>query len=177
MANADMEKICLNTPIFLTPTATPTIAPSNTAYLQINKVTITNNIAEAFRGAYTVIDMECYIKKKTGYSQEQMDSVDWDSLGSALNRQTLNNQIKLVKFMRNWINTGQQKKNFDELTSNSCPVFEKEKEIWTNIFQCTHSDSAAVNFRAISQLQNDLFKNKNAPIISQILVYKLSQWI
>eukprot|EP00957_Ditylum_brightwellii_P022040 1662912-Ditylum_brightwellii.AAC.1 len=106
MADADAKHFCLNTPISLIPTATPTIVPFNTANLQINNITITNNTAEAIRSACTVTDMEHYVKKKIGYNRERMKSVDWDSLGSALHRQTLNNQIRLVKFINNWLNTG-----------------------------------------------------------------------
>eukprot|EP00957_Ditylum_brightwellii_P033948 2571799-Ditylum_brightwellii.AAC.1 len=106
MADADNKSFCLNTLISLTPTATPTIVSSNTTYLQINNVTVTNTIAEAIRSACTVTYMERYVKKKTGYNREQMALIDWNSLDTVLHRQTLDNTIRLIKFMNNWLNTG-----------------------------------------------------------------------
>eukprot|EP00957_Ditylum_brightwellii_P201787 15327239-Ditylum_brightwellii.AAC.2 len=128
MADADAKKNHLNAPTSLTPIAAPIIVPSNTAYLQINKVAVTNNIPETIRSASVVTGMEHYVKKKTRYNKEQMDSADWDSLGSTPQRQMLNNQIRLVKFMNNWLNTGQQKQKLDEFTFDCCPVCGNEEE-------------------------------------------------
>eukprot|EP00957_Ditylum_brightwellii_P111058 8469311-Ditylum_brightwellii.AAC.1 len=46
-----------------------------------------------------------------------MNKIDWDNLGTMLERQQLFNKVRLVKFMRNWLNTGHQKKQIDKMLS------------------------------------------------------------
>eukprot|EP00957_Ditylum_brightwellii_P080977 6159618-Ditylum_brightwellii.AAC.1 len=73
-----------------------------------------------------------------------MDDVAWDSLEKALDQQHLFNQIRSVKFMHNWLNTGSQKKHFCEDTVDCCPACDGEVETWEHLFQCNHEDLRAV---------------------------------
>eukprot|EP00957_Ditylum_brightwellii_P111672 8517755-Ditylum_brightwellii.AAC.1 len=56
---------------------------------------------------------------KTGLSIDDMNKIDWDKLGITLEQQQLFNKVGLVKFMRNWLNTGHQKKQIDKNVANA----------------------------------------------------------
>eukprot|EP00957_Ditylum_brightwellii_P000428 33068-Ditylum_brightwellii.AAC.1 len=76
--------------------------------------------------------MSRYIQQQTGLISAQMEEVDWDSLGAALESQKLHKQIRLIKFMHNWLNTGKQTQKFYEDAIADCPICCTEKETWTH---------------------------------------------
>eukprot|EP00957_Ditylum_brightwellii_P060114 4565044-Ditylum_brightwellii.AAC.1 len=59
-----------------------------------------------------------------------MDEIDWDNLGKALAAQKLHTQIRIIKFIHNWLSTGTQKQKFYEDVVMSCPVCCLETETW-----------------------------------------------
>eukprot|EP00957_Ditylum_brightwellii_P155071 11804033-Ditylum_brightwellii.AAC.1 len=105
-----------------------------------------------------------------------MDDIDWVRLGIAPEHQTLHTQIWLIKFMHNWLNTGSQKQKFHEDTVADCPVCCAEDEMWMHMFQCPHNDAILLRSLALTKFKSSLIKIQTAPIIQQVLYYKVSQW-
>eukprot|EP00957_Ditylum_brightwellii_P200130 15256622-Ditylum_brightwellii.AAC.1 len=73
-----------------------------------------------------------------------MNVIDWNNLGCALEHQHLHNKVGLVKCMHNWLNTGYQKKKFDENADDDCPVCQTTEETWAYLFQCQHEYALAI---------------------------------
>eukprot|EP00957_Ditylum_brightwellii_P176507 13442382-Ditylum_brightwellii.AAC.1 len=77
--------------------------------------------------------------------------IDWDNLGQSLESQKLHIQIRLVKFMNVWLNTGTQKRKFYEEAVISCPTCCADTETWQNLFQRQHADTVAVRTLALTK--------------------------
>eukprot|EP00957_Ditylum_brightwellii_P203016 15332874-Ditylum_brightwellii.AAC.1 len=80
-----------------------------------------------------------------------MEEIDWESLGAALESQKLHTQIRLIKFMHNWLNTGMQKQKFYKDAVADCPICCAENETWTHMFQCPHDDAISLQSLALTK--------------------------
>eukprot|EP00957_Ditylum_brightwellii_P094846 7223164-Ditylum_brightwellii.AAC.1 len=58
----------------------------------------------------------------------------------------------------------------------SCPVCCTHKETWQHLFHCTHDNSFAVRTLTLTKFKSALIKMNTAPIIQQVLCYKVAQW-
>jgi hypothetical protein len=112
IADADVTAFRINTPPSLTPTATPIQFTSTRASIAINTTVSTSNLQQWIRDNYLCSDISRYIQRKTGLTTAQMEEIEWDCLGNALECQKLHTQVRLIKFMHNWLNTGTQKQRF-----------------------------------------------------------------
>eukprot|EP00957_Ditylum_brightwellii_P210249 15364735-Ditylum_brightwellii.AAC.1 len=111
-----------------------------------------------------------------GLSILEMTLIDWDNLRAALERQRLRTKVRLVKFMHNWLNMGHQKQKCNEDVVGDCPICHATKETWTHLFQCSNDDSIAIHALAIRKFWSKLIKLNTAPIMKQVLCYKIGQW-
>eukprot|EP00957_Ditylum_brightwellii_P143409 10925293-Ditylum_brightwellii.AAC.1 len=91
-ADADVTKFCMNTPPYLTPTASPLQFRLTKASITINNTVITPNLQQWIHNNYLCSDISRYIKRKTGLATAQMDEIEWNRLGNALEHQKLHTQ-------------------------------------------------------------------------------------
>eukprot|EP00957_Ditylum_brightwellii_P138055 10525136-Ditylum_brightwellii.AAC.1 len=96
-----------------------------------------------------------------------MNKIDWDNLGIMLERQQLFNNVQLVKFMHNWLNTGYQKKQMDKHAVNTCPICLDAEETWRHLLQCQHKDSIAIRTLTLTFFKLDLLQLETAPILRE----------
>eukprot|EP00957_Ditylum_brightwellii_P027544 2082226-Ditylum_brightwellii.AAC.1 len=91
-ADADVTEFCMNTPPCLMPTASPLRFQSTKASITINNTVITSNLQQWIRNNYLCSDISGYIQRKTGLTTAQMDKIEWNRLGNALEHQKLHTQ-------------------------------------------------------------------------------------
>eukprot|EP00957_Ditylum_brightwellii_P075682 5751734-Ditylum_brightwellii.AAC.1 len=58
-----------------------------------------------------------------------------------------------------------------------CLVCSSKHETWMYLYRCNDADSVTIRTLAITKFQATLLKCKTAPIICDVLTYKLSQWM
>eukprot|EP00957_Ditylum_brightwellii_P075722 5754805-Ditylum_brightwellii.AAC.1 len=78
--------------------------------------------------------------------------------------------------MHNWLNMGHQKKQIDKNAVNACPICLDVEETWQHIFQCQHKDSIAIKTLALTLFKSELLQIETAPILQEVLYYKVAQW-
>eukprot|EP00957_Ditylum_brightwellii_P173128 13180186-Ditylum_brightwellii.AAC.1 len=78
--------------------------------------------------------------------------------------------------MHNWLNMGHQKKVIDKNDVNACPICLEMEETWQHFFQCQHEDSIAIRTLALTLFKSELLHLKTAPILREVLYYKVAQW-
>ena len=105
-----------------------------------------------------------------------MDQIDWDTHGKALQRQPTMLRIRLIKFLHNWLNTGEQKVRINSNAVGDCPICGKEEESWMHLLKCEHIKAVTTRTAAVTKLKGDLRRLKTAPIITTVLIYKINQW-
>eukprot|EP00957_Ditylum_brightwellii_P160602 12226262-Ditylum_brightwellii.AAC.1 len=89
IANLDANSFCINTPFGIKPFSMPTMFPSLKAFLKINGCTVTGKMKQFFHSSYTGSDVFEHTRTKTGLSIDNMNKIDWDNLGTMLERQQL----------------------------------------------------------------------------------------
>eukprot|EP00957_Ditylum_brightwellii_P127974 9759606-Ditylum_brightwellii.AAC.1 len=156
MADSVANYFCFNTPPDLKPFSMPTMFPSLKAFLKINGCTVTGKMKQFLRDSYTGSDIFEHTWTKTGLIIANMNKIDWDNLGTALERQQLFNKVRLVKFMHNWLNMGYQKKQIDKNATNACPICLDTEETWQHLFQCQHKDSIAIRTLPLTIFKSEL---------------------
>ena len=120
--------------------------------------------------------MQIYIKKRTGFSMQDMKWIKWNNLGAAYDHQELYTKVHLSTLMHNWLNIGHQKQKFYDNAVSVCPICNATKETWEHIFQCEHDDAITLCTVSHTQFKSDLIKLNIAPIIRAILCYKVAKW-
>eukprot|EP00957_Ditylum_brightwellii_P125102 9536703-Ditylum_brightwellii.AAC.1 len=95
MADADVNSFQTNSPPSLAPSTTPMIFPSLTAYLTVNRLTVTSEMQQLLRDKYTGTDIFEHVRTKTQLSIEDMNKLDWDNLGPVYERQQLFTKVRL----------------------------------------------------------------------------------
>eukprot|EP00957_Ditylum_brightwellii_P130108 9924232-Ditylum_brightwellii.AAC.1 len=83
----------MNPPPHLTPTTSPLQFRSTKATITINNTVITLNLQQWIRDNYLYSDISQYIQRKTGLTTAQMDKIEWNRLGNALEHQKMHTQI------------------------------------------------------------------------------------
>eukprot|EP00957_Ditylum_brightwellii_P178599 13604513-Ditylum_brightwellii.AAC.1 len=105
-----------------------------------------------------------------------MNKIDWDNLGTMLEHHQLFTKVRLVKLINNWLNMGHQKKQFDKNTVDTCPIYLDTEETLWHFFQCQHKDSITIRTLTLTLFKLDLLQLKTAPILHEVLYYKVDQW-
>eukprot|EP00957_Ditylum_brightwellii_P132293 10087575-Ditylum_brightwellii.AAC.1 len=141
--------------------------PSLKAFLKLNGCTVTGKMQQLLHDNYTGSDIFEHIQTKTCLSIDSMNKIDLENLGTALEHQQLFTKVRLVMFMNNWLNTGHQKKQFDDNAVDACPICLDTEETWWHLFQCQNEDSIAIRTLALTIFKSELLRLENAPILHE----------
>eukprot|EP00957_Ditylum_brightwellii_P120744 9210256-Ditylum_brightwellii.AAC.1 len=87
LADADVNTFQNTTPEHLEPSTTLTLFSLSAAFITVNGCVITSKLNQRFCDNYTNSDVINCIHKKTGLTIPDMNLIDWDNLGAALERQ------------------------------------------------------------------------------------------
>eukprot|EP00957_Ditylum_brightwellii_P002631 202265-Ditylum_brightwellii.AAC.1 len=83
-------------------------------------------------------DIEGYVKRKTSWTWQQINLVQWLTVNAAFTDLTLLNKISVLKFQHNWLQTGKCTKEFRPGKSSTCHVCTAAAEDWEHLFHCSH---------------------------------------
>eukprot|EP00957_Ditylum_brightwellii_P078369 5959283-Ditylum_brightwellii.AAC.1 len=122
MAGADITTFRRHTPQHPKPRNTPILSLSVPAHISINDTYVTSQLQHWIRDNCDSSDTFSRIQQQTGLTYSLMKAIDWANLGSALKCQKIHSKICLIKFMHNWLNTGNQKQKFYKDAVSDCPV-------------------------------------------------------
>ena len=79
-----------------------------------------------------------FIIKKTGWSEDQVNSIEWDSYAKALKSLSASGQVNWIKLAHDWQNTGHQKNLFNEIpTKGECLFHCGREESAMHFCECT----------------------------------------
>ena len=90
--------------------------------------------------------------------------------------QKLHIQVRLIKCMHNWLNTGEQKEKINPQMPSACPLCTTEKETWSHLLKCQPPEAQNSRLAAFDTLKSALYNEKTAPIVKQVILYKIQQW-
>eukprot|EP00957_Ditylum_brightwellii_P157501 11987318-Ditylum_brightwellii.AAC.1 len=79
--------------------------------------------------------------------------------------------------MHNWLHVGKRKHLMNVSDLRVCPVCSTGHKMWIHLYHCKDADSVAICTLAITKFCATRLKCKTAPIIRDVLTYKLSQWM
>eukprot|EP00957_Ditylum_brightwellii_P037335 2825805-Ditylum_brightwellii.AAC.1 len=88
-----------------TPEYTPPVLPSAVVTLLVKGVVVTSNIQDILWDASNCTDIQTYIWKKTGWTAELMQNVQWPVLGNVFDSLSLYNKVWVLKFQHKWLPT------------------------------------------------------------------------
>eukprot|EP00957_Ditylum_brightwellii_P197184 15023146-Ditylum_brightwellii.AAC.1 len=89
MANTDASQYMSNS---YDPQPTPSVLPYQKATLTVNNVVVTSKMQEIFQDASTCSNLKCYIKKKTGWTEDDFQEVNWKAHSDAFKSLILKNK-------------------------------------------------------------------------------------
>ena len=80
---------------------------------------LTSGIEQQLTDAQTVPRMKDYIKSKFLWTDEIFNQVEWKSINQGRRQCTKRENIKITKFMYDWINNGHKKVKMEQVAE--CP--------------------------------------------------------
>eukprot|EP00957_Ditylum_brightwellii_P203350 15334269-Ditylum_brightwellii.AAC.1 len=126
--------------------------------------------------SYASTSIGSYSCKKTRLNNAQLELIARDALGDAILVQNLLNQIRLMKYMHNWLPVHEQAIKFNDRASDQCPFCLSCTEKTTHLFQCMHDIAICMRTFAIAQLCSSLYSLKTAPIVKQVILHHVGHW-
>eukprot|EP00957_Ditylum_brightwellii_P152466 11606239-Ditylum_brightwellii.AAC.1 len=118
---------------------------------------------EILQDMLTCSDLKWYIKKKTGWMEDDFQEVNWKAHSDAFESLTLKNKMRITKYLHNWLYIGEKKQTFNASNTAKCPVCTTVDKEWRRLFQCTHETFKASRLHMYAKLCSDLMKAKTAP--------------
>eukprot|EP00957_Ditylum_brightwellii_P006295 477697-Ditylum_brightwellii.AAC.1 len=78
--------------------------------------------------------------------------------------------------MHNWLNIGNQKKQFNKDEVADCSICQSAEETCTHLVQCQHGNAIRIQMLALTTVKPELLKLGTASIIKQVMHCKITQW-
>lgn len=151
-----------------------TMFPTTKAQLNIKEATITYKYKQAIRHADSAPALLQYIQTRNRWTETTLRQVHWEAHSSAIARQTLPH-AHTVKLIHDMLPTNKRVSQYSELRSSKCPCCPYPEETFQHILRCPTRQAARTTL--LSQLQATLSKLCTRPILKQILLDGITQWL
>lgn len=128
--------------------------PGSGAMLIIDSEWVTSNYYERIQEAsLRPQHLQWFLKKYDTHNKKteaDYHNIYWRGIGYACKQLTQEENIRIMKYINGWLNSGRQKGLFDQ--SPKCPGCGWSEETQLHIFQCNHPRSVATRTIAIQAL-------------------------
>ena len=100
------------------------------------------------------IHLKWWLQKYKHLDSLAYDSIDWKAIGNARKYISGTDEVRLVKYLNGWLNTGRQKGHQGK--DPSCPCCGAKEETQLHMFQCQSAASRQAHKQAFKNIATDL---------------------
>eukprot|EP00957_Ditylum_brightwellii_P167411 12744739-Ditylum_brightwellii.AAC.1 len=76
------------------------------------------------------MDLKCFSKWKTGWSDREWNMVNWKAHGAIFEGLMLWNKMLILKLLHNWLYMGERREQLYDNECDKCPICAKTTESW-----------------------------------------------
>jgi hypothetical protein len=154
----------------------PIVCPNYKVRILYNGSVFTSKLYTTLVEAMHDTALKDYILKKTKWSADTFDQVDWDAHKRAFQHLTQYQKIATAKLINSLANTN--RKNFLYYgADNSCPGFKPAEETFHHVLTCPHPDTTSFHTEQLLALQKTLQQIDTPPIMVQTILHGFDSWL
>jgi hypothetical protein len=148
------------------------------ASLIIDNTLITTKFDTHIRMALTEGPLKAYIKKKTGWTEDVFNLVDWEAFNTYMGRLSASKRAKIIKLQHDWQNTGHQKGQFlrsagdhdSAAIQEQCPMGCGNTETALHYLICPQIADKSETWRGMKGIKMWLKNNDTDPALVAVLM-------
>ena len=125
-------------PLGLHPRQEAPFLPSSKAALRINNVLSTTHMEDSIRMTINGEALKNRLMERNNWTIDTLGYIDWDSHGSALSAMPTSDQVRLVKFLNDWLPTQKRNHRYGYAQSPNCPICSTVIEEQSHVISCPH---------------------------------------
>jgi hypothetical protein len=154
------------------PTHVPTIRfTAGDLWIGVNGVYHHHFPAKAIRQHVHGPSLQAYIMTKTGWTEEEFGSIEWETYAIVLKELSDVQQVNWIKLAHDWQNTGHQKMKLkQDEASWSCPLHCGAHETPMHFCQCTADIAIARKTIHLATLRDQLRTAKTCPTLCRAII-------
>jgi hypothetical protein len=118
-----------------------------------------------------------HLKKKFNWSTETFESINWVAFRHQANKQTVNRQTSLLKFVYEWLPIGKILQHIDPSAETKCPSCNMPIETPQHMFCCPKEERKGITQLCIKQVIDLYTKWKTREDLKISLEMSLNFWI
>ena len=145
------------------------ILPTTGCQLHLRHGTTTRDIKRELALARTVPPMKAKLCLKNDWSEENYESIDWESHGRALNR-LIKHKSTLVKYLNDILPVGKLVNKYNAKYPKSCPSCPAELEDREHLRQCQTDSRKKWRKECYSNMLKELNAQDTAPALQALLL-------
>jgi hypothetical protein len=152
------------------------IITGNMAQLVINNKTVTYGYVKTIRNAYAEPLLKKYIGMCNQWSDLEMSTIDWTSLGTACNRHHAQRHF-VVKLSHDLLPTRERTKKYDSESPTHCIYCHETDKNRDHIMRCNHETCATWRTKLLRTIRTRGETLQTDPVLLSILIKNLHSWL
>jgi hypothetical protein len=155
-------------------TSHPPLPPTFEIELFQNYGQITSQVGKLVSKTQHSSAIEDYIKRRAGWSDTMLNSLNWDAHSMAVSSFPRVTQLRIVKLAHGLYHTNYEAKKMYRAT-NLCPCCKLKMETLSHVFRCADTNVSSHQASAKSLLETSLLSNTPKQL-TKMLLHGLEQW-
>ena len=161
------------------------VAPSIKAAVSIRGNVITSETTNHIKHELSGVPIIDYLMRRNKWTERTFDSIDWDAHERYLKKLPYLKAIKVVKYIHDWQNTGDQKKLFDSKREEPhhkeseylCPLKCGCPESAQHFLRCEKVNSSAEMARVLKDLNKWFLSANTNQALTTTLMHCIREWL
>jgi hypothetical protein len=152
------------------------IIAGNSAQLNIDNKTVTYSYVRTIRNAYAHPLLRSYIGQRNKWTEADLLTIDWTSLGSACNRHHAQRHF-VVKLSHDLLPTRKRTKRYDPESPSHCIYCNDNVEDRDHLMRCQHETCETWRNDLLRTIRTRGDKLQTDPVLLSILIENLHSWL
>jgi hypothetical protein len=149
------------------------ILPTSGVQLNMAGGTVTHRLKQTVMQARSQQEHKKYLCKKNAWTQEEFETIDWESHRQALNRHQPQRTI-LTKYLNNMVPVGQRVHTYDPKYPAGCPSCPEEQETQEHMLKCPCIHRTAWREKFVKAIKTILDEYQTPAQVQTLMMESLS---
>jgi hypothetical protein len=156
---------------------TYTSLPQNPIDFTINKSTINSKYALRSKKAYHSISLRSYLKEKTNWSDNTIDTIWWQIYYNSLSKLSSPEKVVIYKFINDRLPTKAREQKYYPYRTKHCSQCQCDNENEDHIIQCFSIRRKQARKTWLDELEDYLSQNHTPPEVKITMMTQLNNWL
>ena len=144
-------------------------------HVMCNGQKLVNNLDKRISYHVHAIDLFDHLQEKYDLNDNEIESIDWQAIGRAMQQLTLSEKLWTTKHVSHFNGLGKKMLQCHRWESGNCPRCQMETEDHCHLISCPHETCQAIMGESLLRFSKTLKKWNTHPLIRLLILKKLRQ--